>query len=117
MIHMSHIAYHHSCVHSLPHVPDPPPFPTRRSSDLGDPVLLMAGERGVTPERHAELSAQLGYDKPVVMQYFDFLGRLMQGDFGNRSEEHTSELQSREKRVCRLLLEKKNKNKNNIKRT
>src|SRR5690606_41396117 len=30
-----------------------------------------------------------------------------------RSEEHTSELQSRENLVCRLLLEKKNKNCNN----
>src|SRR5690606_14063429 len=30
-------------------------------------------------------------------------------DEQNRSEEHTSELQSREKLVCRLLLEKKNK--------
>ncbi|MFZ1479861.1 MAG: ABC transporter permease subunit, partial [Paracoccaceae bacterium] len=49
----------------------------------GDPVLLMAGERGVTPERHAELSAQLGYDKSLVLQYFDFLGRLMHGDLGN----------------------------------
>src|SRR5690606_41426442 len=29
---------------------------------------------------------------------------------GDRSEEHTSELQSRENLVCRLLLEKKNKN-------
>src|SRR5690606_40109361 len=29
------------------------------------------------------------------------------GDVGIRSEEHTSELQSREKLVCRLLLEKK----------
>src|SRR5690606_39574067 len=29
-----------------------------------------------------------------------------------RSEEHTSELQSREKLVCRLLLEKKKNNKN-----
>src|SRR5690606_39617465 len=29
---------------------------------------------------------------------------------GARSEEHTSELQSRENLVCRLLLEKKNKN-------
>ena len=48
----------------------------------GDPVLLMAGERGVSPERHAELSAQLGYDRPLVLQYFDFLGRLLQGDFG-----------------------------------
>src|SRR5690606_41661603 len=33
---------------------------------------------------------------------------------GRRSEEHTSELQSRENLVCRLLLEKK-KNKNNEK--
>ncbi|MDQ1899512.1 ABC transporter permease subunit [Paracoccus sp. WLY502] len=49
----------------------------------GDPVLLMAGERGVSPERHAELSAQLGFDKPLVMQYLDFLGRLLQGDLGN----------------------------------
>ena len=30
----------------------------------------------------------------------------------NRSEEHTSELQSRFDLVCRLLLEKKKKNKN-----
>lgn len=48
----------------------------------GDPVLLMAGERGVTPERYAQISAQLGFDKPLVMQYFDFLGRLLQGDLG-----------------------------------
>src|SRR5436309_6336057 len=33
------------------------------------------------------------------------------GNFGNlRSEEHTSELQSRENLVCRLLLEKKKNN-------
>src|SRR5258707_12025347 len=32
-----------------------------------------------------------------------------------RSEEHTSELQSRQYLVCRLLLEKKKKKKNNIK--
>src|SRR5690606_30789665 len=33
-------------------------------------------------------------------------------DLQNRSEEHTSELQSRENLVCRLLLEKKKKKKN-----
>ena len=49
----------------------------------GDPVLLMAGERGVTPERHAELSAQLGFDRPLVMQYLEFLNRLFHGDLGN----------------------------------
>ncbi|WP_347266628.1 ABC transporter permease subunit [Paracoccus sp. (in: a-proteobacteria)] len=49
----------------------------------GDPVLLMAGERGVTAERYAEISAQLGYDKPVWQQYLHYLGNLLQGDFGN----------------------------------
>src|SRR5690606_41669575 len=34
-------------------------------------------------------------------------GRALQGQ-GRRSEEHTSELQSRENLVCRLLIEKKN---------
>src|SRR5690554_5852295 len=41
----------------------------------------------------------------VVAQTVDAFGRL------DRSEEHTSELQSRPHLVCRLLLEKKNKKK------
>ncbi|MCE6951290.1 ABC transporter permease subunit [Cereibacter sphaeroides] len=48
----------------------------------GDPVLLLAGERGITPERHAELSHQLGFDRPIWVQYFEFVGNLFQGDFG-----------------------------------
>src|SRR5690349_24019119 len=36
------------------------------------------------------------------------------GPCGDRSEEHTSELQSRRDLVCRLLLEKKKKNQKNI---
>lgn len=48
----------------------------------GDPVLLMAGERGISPERHAELSHAFGYDRPMVVQYLDFLNRLAHGDFG-----------------------------------
>src|SRR3712207_7101158 len=37
-------------------------------------------------------------------------GRIGRGSSASRSEEHTSELQSRQYLVCRLLLEKKNKN-------
>ncbi|TNC73675.1 ABC transporter permease subunit [Rubellimicrobium roseum] len=48
----------------------------------GDPVLLMAGERGITPERYQQLMQQLGYDQPVWRQYLEFLGRLFQGDLG-----------------------------------
>ena len=31
----------------------------------GDPVETLAGERGLSPERHAELLTILGLDKPV----------------------------------------------------
>jgi dipeptide transport system permease protein len=49
----------------------------------GDPVLLMAGERGTTPERYAELMHQLGYDRPLYVQYFDFLSSAVSGDLGH----------------------------------
>lgn len=49
----------------------------------GDPVLLMAGERGVSPERYDELMRQFGYDRPLWEQYFDFLGGIATGDLGN----------------------------------
>lgn len=48
----------------------------------GDPVLLMAGERGVSPERHAQLMAQLGFDRPIWEQYLHYLWQLMHGDLG-----------------------------------
>src|SRR3712207_7536567 len=40
-------------------------------------------------------------------------GDVLPARRGTRSEEHTSELQSRQYLVCRLLLEKKKKNPNN----
>ena len=48
----------------------------------GDPIELLAGERGVTPERHAELMKQMGFDRPIWEQYLSFLGNVMQGDLG-----------------------------------
>jgi dipeptide transport system permease protein len=49
----------------------------------GDPILMMVGERGMTPERHAEMMAQYGFDRPLPVQYALFLGNLIQGDLGN----------------------------------
>ncbi len=48
----------------------------------GDPVLLLAGERGISDARHAALMAQYGFDKPLWQQYFKFLGQLFEGDLG-----------------------------------
>ncbi|MGN6766803.1 MAG: ABC transporter permease subunit [Rhizobiaceae bacterium] len=48
----------------------------------GDPVLLLAGEHGISPERHAELMHQYGFDQPIWMQFLEFLWHLLQGDLG-----------------------------------
>ena len=48
----------------------------------GDPVLILAGERGLSPERHAELMTQFGLDKPLYQQYFNYLIGIFQGDLG-----------------------------------
>jgi dipeptide transport system permease protein len=49
----------------------------------GDPVLLLAGERGLSPERYADLMAQFGFDRPLWRQYLDYLAGVLQGDLGN----------------------------------
>jgi dipeptide transport system permease protein len=49
----------------------------------GDPVLLMAGERGLTDERYEKLFKEFGYDRPIWEQYFDYLRDLLHGDLGN----------------------------------
>src|SRR5690606_40920184 len=84
---------HHRALHS---------FPTRRSSDLFLLTLyIMIGIAVV-------VSAILVY----TLVRFRERGQAAAGAAGTaRSEEHTSELQSRENLVCRLLLEKKKKKK------
>lgn len=48
----------------------------------GDPILMMAGERGVSPERYEELKQQMGLDLPIWQQYLRYLGHLANGDLG-----------------------------------
>ncbi|ESR24154.1 ABC transporter permease subunit [Lutibaculum baratangense] len=48
----------------------------------GDPIMLMAGERGMSAERYLELQHQFGYDRPLVVQYLDYLWGVLQGDLG-----------------------------------
>src|SRR5690606_41916823 len=92
---------------------DPPAlhsFPTRRSSDL---TLILAGALAAACSSQATPTSPM--EVPVFSEPALHGGSANGGNFGTplsgreRSEEHTSELQSRENLVCRLLLEKKNK--------
>src|SRR5438105_12164056 len=77
---------------------DLPSFPTRRSSDLrrqGWSRGTITLARQPASREEAILWAQWLRDQGVTVS------------IGLRSEEHTSELQSRVDLVCRLLLEKK----------
>ncbi|MFF4779241.1 ABC transporter permease [Microtetraspora fusca] len=47
----------------------------------GDPAVTILGE-GATPEQYAALRSQLGLDRPLVIQYGDWLWHVLQGDLG-----------------------------------
>jgi len=49
----------------------------------GDPIELLVGERGIDPERHAMLRAELGLDKPLLEQYGIYISNVLKGDLGN----------------------------------
>ncbi|MGW6753454.1 ABC transporter permease [Streptomyces sp. NPDC055006] len=53
----------------------------------GDPVTAMAGagmdSGDVDPARLSALRHEYGFDKPVLVQYAEYLGRAVRGDFGD----------------------------------
>src|SRR5207244_13625091 len=94
---------------------DLPPFPTRRSSDLAFPGEL-PGDAASRVSSFARRSRLCRPSPPAIDSLLRprsgvgaaarAAARIGNGDSPRRSEEHTSELQSPDHLVCRLLLEK-----------
>src|SRR5690606_41637257 len=92
-------------------------FPTRRSSDLASPCTPFTASFRTKARwgRHSNsiwpsdstCARQHGRTSSRIRLITDGWWHSWRRSFGPRSEEHTSELQSRENLVCRLLLEKK----------
>src|SRR5207248_9537334 len=102
--HRVRLAIHIRSLNSPDRHHDHPSFPTRRSSDL-------PGRRSPTGESPTSTHCwspappyRAERNRSVERQLFD----ADHDAFRERSEEHTSELQSPYDLVCRLLLEKKN---------
>jgi peptide/nickel transport system permease protein len=49
----------------------------------GDPVSMVYGARPVSEELKAEKRAELGFDKPIVVQYANYISGIFRGDFGD----------------------------------
>src|SRR5207244_4828011 len=109
-------SFFHSCfcshrplVHRILHS-----FPTRRSSDLMVALPTSAKLKSDVPTRsigrHRVRTGAVSPGDPDLQRQIEFHTRpvFMRPEF--RSEEHTSELQSPDHLVCRLLLEKKKHN-------
>src|SRR5207253_8488299 len=99
------------------HLPHPPSFPTRRSSDLATPLIVRGGTRdeliangwetvvSYDPTNGKELwrcEGVRGWAIPSAVAGHDMV--FVTAGYPGRSEVHTSELQSRGHLVCRLLL-------------
>src|SRR5699024_11808058 len=90
-------------------------FPTRRSSDLDNAAIVKLAKKTFGGVDVIFLNAGLMPNSPLSALKTDDWHRMvdvnikgvLNGVAAVRSEEHTSELQSRFDLVCRLLLEKK----------
>src|SRR5207244_13284007 len=99
-----HLRYRHS-------------FPTRRSSDLRYAAIkrdVMRATSAVVKKHPRENGRYVNLCRKAIApdkKRYQILSHLLQGvevvALAARSEEHTSELQSPDHLVCRLLLEKK----------
>src|SRR5690606_40072886 len=91
-------------------------FPTRRSSDLPpEDTMTIRTLRRIAAAALVLCTALPAWAqpgdaaaRPIAVQMYTLRNAgSLEEQFKIRSEEHTSELQSRENLVCRLLLEKK----------
>jgi dipeptide transport system permease protein len=56
----------------------------------GDPIEVRRGERGISPERLAQLRHEMGLDQPLWKQFWDYLWQVLHGDFGTSIVTHES---------------------------
>src|SRR5690554_7536669 len=73
---------------------------TGSDDEIFEPSKGRLKKEGILPE-------QIGWNEALITPDLDAVILGMHARADNRSEEHTSELQSRPHLVCRLLLEKK----------
>jgi len=59
----------------------------------GDPVENLSGERGMDPARRERLLHEFGLDRPLPVQYAEYVGNVLRGDLGTSLTTHEPVLQ------------------------
>jgi dipeptide transport system permease protein len=59
----------------------------------GDPVENLSGERGMDPARRVRLLHEFGLDRPLPVQYVEYVGDVLRGDLGTSLTTHEKVLQ------------------------
>ena len=60
----------------------------------GDPVHALAGRQISSPEKLEQLRQEMGLDKPLPVQYFSYIRKVLRGDFGTSLKNNRSVLAS-----------------------
>ncbi len=64
----------------------------------GDPVKMITGEKAISQELYDQVVERYGLDDPLIVQYFHYMGDLLQGDLGDSYQKGRS--------VSEILLQK-----------
>ncbi|MEO6745737.1 MAG: peptide ABC transporter permease, partial [Caldimonas sp.] len=56
----------------------------------GDPVEALSGERGMDPARYTRLLQEFGLDRPLPVQYGEYVWKALHGDLGLSTVTHES---------------------------
>src|SRR5947209_1116267 len=54
----------------------------------GDPVENLSGERGMDPARRVRLLHEFGLDRPLPVQYVEYVAQVLKGDLGSSLTTH-----------------------------
>src|SRR5216684_3840154 len=66
----------------------------------GDPAIIFFGDQPVTPERLEMVRHQMGLDRPLVIQYLDFVRGIPRGDLGRSIHNRTPVFEELRTRVA-----------------
>ncbi len=54
---------------------------------IGDPITASIGGK-LPPDEIAKRIAEAGYDRPILLQYFEYIGQIFTGNFGTTISDH-----------------------------